>query len=52
SGNRPSTTEIDRRRPILVLPPGSGRSAYRSTVVPGGTGLTACLLISHIGDEI
>ncbi|RWV82811.1 hypothetical protein GW17_00055655 [Ensete ventricosum] len=29
-GNRPSTTEIDRRRPILVLQPGSG--SYRSDV--------------------
>ncbi|RZS08168.1 hypothetical protein BHM03_00039104 [Ensete ventricosum] len=33
-GNRPSMTEIDRRRPILVLPPGSGRSAYRSAAGP------------------
>ncbi|RZR96136.1 hypothetical protein BHM03_00025109, partial [Ensete ventricosum] len=33
-GNRPSTTEIDRRRPILVLPPGSGRPAYRSAAGP------------------
>ncbi|RWW23223.1 hypothetical protein GW17_00012538 [Ensete ventricosum] len=37
-GNRPSTTEIDRRRPILVLPPGSGRSAYRLAVGPVCTG--------------
>ncbi|RWW20643.1 hypothetical protein GW17_00015243 [Ensete ventricosum] len=37
-GNRPSTMEIDRRRPILVLPPGSGRSAYRSAAGPVCTG--------------
>ncbi|RWV95290.1 hypothetical protein GW17_00042091, partial [Ensete ventricosum] len=34
SGNRPSTTEIDCRRLILVLPPGSGQSAYRSAAGP------------------
>ncbi|RWW22512.1 hypothetical protein GW17_00013282 [Ensete ventricosum] len=32
--NRPSTVEIDRQRPILAVPPGSGRSAYRSAVGP------------------
>ncbi|RWW25744.1 hypothetical protein GW17_00009905 [Ensete ventricosum] len=41
-GNRPSTTEIDRRRPILAVPPGSGWSAYR--YVLGGMGLTAFLV--------
>ncbi|RWW09168.1 hypothetical protein GW17_00027360 [Ensete ventricosum] len=38
SGNRPSTTEIDRPWPILVLPPDSGRSAYRSAAEPICTG--------------
>ncbi|RRT68532.1 hypothetical protein B296_00038216 [Ensete ventricosum] len=33
-GNRPSTTKIDRRWSILVIPPGSGRSAYRSAAGP------------------
>ncbi|RWV81015.1 hypothetical protein GW17_00057609 [Ensete ventricosum] len=37
-GNRPSTTEINRRRLILLLPPGSGRSAYRSAAGPVCTG--------------
>ncbi|RRT41819.1 hypothetical protein B296_00057518, partial [Ensete ventricosum] len=35
------TAEIDHRRPILVLPPGSDRSAYRSAAGPvygGGDG--------------
>ncbi|RWW21815.1 hypothetical protein GW17_00014021, partial [Ensete ventricosum] len=30
--NRMPTTEIDRRRSILVVPPGSERSAYRSAI--------------------
>ncbi|RWW06751.1 hypothetical protein GW17_00029896 [Ensete ventricosum] len=41
---RHETAEIDRRRPILVLPPGSGRSATGQLLdryVPGGTGLAA-----------
>ncbi|RWW53390.1 hypothetical protein BHE74_00040120 [Ensete ventricosum] len=37
-GNRPSMTEIDHRRPILVLSPGSGRSAYRLAAGPVCTG--------------
>ncbi|RWW13259.1 hypothetical protein GW17_00023037 [Ensete ventricosum] len=32
--NRPPTIEIDRRRLILVVPPGSWRSAYWSTSGP------------------
>ncbi|RWW30297.1 hypothetical protein GW17_00005108 [Ensete ventricosum] len=41
-GNRPSMTEIDRRRPILVLPPGSGRSAYRSAAGPEVNRIHCC----------
>ncbi|RWW02579.1 hypothetical protein GW17_00034325 [Ensete ventricosum] len=37
-GNRPSTAEVDRRRPILAVPPSSGWSTYRSTVGPVCTG--------------
>ncbi|RRT39760.1 hypothetical protein B296_00057558 [Ensete ventricosum] len=33
-----STAKIDRRRPILAVPPGSGRSAYWSAVGPVCTG--------------
>ncbi|RRT62089.1 hypothetical protein B296_00034923, partial [Ensete ventricosum] len=36
--NRPSTAEIDRRQPILAVPPDSSRSAYRSTAGPVCTG--------------
>ncbi|RWV91139.1 hypothetical protein BHE74_00004628 [Ensete ventricosum] len=32
--NRPPTVEIDRRRPILMVPPGSGQSVYRYPVGP------------------
>ncbi|RWW46675.1 hypothetical protein BHE74_00047396, partial [Ensete ventricosum] len=36
--NQPSTTEIGYRRSILVLPPGSNRSTYRSAAGPVCTG--------------
>ncbi|RRT64029.1 hypothetical protein B296_00002664 [Ensete ventricosum] len=32
--NQPSTAEIDCRRTILVVPPGSGRSVYRLAGIP------------------
>ncbi|RZR98251.1 hypothetical protein BHM03_00027579 [Ensete ventricosum] len=38
SVNRPPTAEIDRRRPILAVPPDSGGSAYRSAAGPVCTG--------------
>ncbi|RZR97085.1 hypothetical protein BHM03_00026201 [Ensete ventricosum] len=34
----PFSSSIDRRRPILAVPPGSDRSAYRSAVGPVCTG--------------
>ncbi|RWW34807.1 hypothetical protein GW17_00000391 [Ensete ventricosum] len=36
--NQPPTAEIDCRRSILVVPPGSGRSTYRSAAGPVCTG--------------
>ncbi|RWW31408.1 hypothetical protein GW17_00003981 [Ensete ventricosum] len=36
--NRPPTAEINRRRPILAVPPDSDRSAYRSAAGPVCTG--------------
>ncbi|RWW14288.1 hypothetical protein BHE74_00026099 [Ensete ventricosum] len=38
--NRPPTVEIDRRRPISVVPPGSGHSAYWYPVRPVHTART------------
>ncbi|RRT62877.1 hypothetical protein B296_00038662, partial [Ensete ventricosum] len=32
--NQPPTAEIDRRQSILAVPPGGGRSAYRSATGP------------------
>ncbi|RWW44947.1 hypothetical protein BHE74_00049253, partial [Ensete ventricosum] len=37
-GNRPSTAEINRQRPILTVLPGSDRFAYRSAAGPVCTG--------------